>query len=128
MCSCRTGRSVEQSLSLSVKPLWSTLKTGFAVSQNAVVKSLLPEARASLSFPQERRALLPRVYSADEIEDLSDGGGKEVAAVLLRQSRFLEPGLSYAELLAQCVIAGPPQATQGVPEKGAAWVRKVLSA
>jgi hypothetical protein len=37
------------------------------VSQNAVVKSLLPEARAGLSFPQEGGALLPRVYSAHEI-------------------------------------------------------------
>lgn len=68
------------------------------------------------------------VYSAEEIEELSRGGRKEVAAMLLRQSRFLEPGLPYTELLSNGVVSGPPQATQGVPEKGAAWVRSVLSA
>ncbi len=68
------------------------------------------------------------VYSAKEIEELAGGGRKEVAAMLLRQSRFLEPGLPYAELLSHGVVAGPPQATQRVPEKGAAWVRNLLSA
>jgi GNAT superfamily N-acetyltransferase len=67
------------------------------------------------------------VYSADEIEELSGGGRREVAAMLLRQSRFLEPGLTYADLFANNVVAGPPQSTQGVPEKGAKWVRSVLN-
>ena len=37
------------------------------VSQNAVVKSLLPKTRAGSSFPQECRALFPRVDRAHEI-------------------------------------------------------------
>jgi GNAT superfamily N-acetyltransferase len=68
------------------------------------------------------------VYTAQEIEDLTSGGRKEVAAMLMRQSRFLEPGWSIAKLTTNGVVARAPQSTQSIPEEGAAWVRSMLSA
>jgi len=68
------------------------------------------------------------VYTAKDIEDLTRGGRKDVAAMLIRQSRLLEPGWSIAELSANGVVARAPQSTQRVPEKGAAWVRSMLTA
>lgn len=68
------------------------------------------------------------VYSADEIEEMTQGGRKEVAAMLLRQSRFLDPGLTIAELTANGVVTRAPQSIQRVPDRGAAWIRIVLGA
>jgi GNAT superfamily N-acetyltransferase len=68
------------------------------------------------------------VYTAQEIEDLTQGGRKEVAAMLIRQSRFLESGWSIVDLTANHVVVRAPQSTQGVPEKGARWVRSMLTA
>jgi GNAT superfamily N-acetyltransferase len=68
------------------------------------------------------------VYTANEIEELTRDGRKEVAAMLIRQSRFLDPGWPIADMIARGIVLQAPQSTQSVPEKGAAWVRSMLSA
>jgi len=55
-------------------------------------------------------------------------GRKEAMAILMRQARFLEPGWNLSELKAQGVTTAPPQSIQRVKEKGAEWVRTMLSA
>ena len=68
------------------------------------------------------------VYSAREIEEMTVSGRKEAMAILMRQARFLEPGWNLSELKAQGVTTAPPQSIQRVKEKGAEWVRTMLSA
>jgi GNAT superfamily N-acetyltransferase len=68
------------------------------------------------------------VYTADEIEELTAGGRKSVLAVLIRQSRHLNPSWSVSNLIASGVIVRAPQSIQSIPDAGAKWVRTTLNA
>jgi RimJ/RimL family protein N-acetyltransferase len=95
-----------------------------AVRFVAVVESTLRSADASeiVSFVGTRT-----VYTADEIEEMTDGGRRDVLAVLLRQARHLNPGWSVNDLIANGVIGRAPQSIQSIPDKGAEWIRTALS-
>jgi GNAT superfamily N-acetyltransferase len=96
-----------------------------AVRFIAVVEGTLRSADASeiVRFVGTRT-----VYTAGEIEEMTDGGRREVAAVLIRQARHLNPAWSVNELIANAVIVRAPQSIQSIPDEGAAWVRTTLSA
>jgi GNAT superfamily N-acetyltransferase len=68
------------------------------------------------------------VYTAVEIEEMTDGGRTNVLAVLIRQARHLNPAWSVNELIANGVIARAPQSIQRIPDEGAEWIRTTLSA
>ena len=68
------------------------------------------------------------VYTAEEIEEMTRVGRKDVLAVLIRQSRHLTPAWSLEELIANSVIMRAPQSIQGIPDEGAEWIRTTLSA
>jgi GNAT superfamily N-acetyltransferase len=68
------------------------------------------------------------VYTAEEIEEMTDSGRKDVLAVLIRQARHLNPAWSVDELIANAVISRPPQSIQSIGEEGAEWIRTTLSA
>lgn len=68
------------------------------------------------------------VYTADEIEELTDSGRRNVLAVLIRQSRHLNPGWLLNELITNGVVVRAPQSIQSIPEAGAEWIRTILSA
>jgi ribosomal protein S18 acetylase RimI-like enzyme len=67
------------------------------------------------------------VYTAEEIRDMTENGKREVSAILMRQSRKVEPGWTLKELVEHNVIVRAPQSIQSVPEKGTLWLREQLS-
>jgi hypothetical protein len=91
----------------------------------AVVEDTLRSADASeiVRFVGTRT-----VYTADEIEELTDGGRRNVLAVLIRQARHLDPAWPVAMLIEKGVIMRAPQSIQSIPEEGAAWIRTALAA
>jgi hypothetical protein len=95
-----------------------------AVRFVAVVEDTLRSAEASdiAGFVGTRT-----VYTADEIEELTDSGRRNVLAVLIRQARQLDPAWSVDTLTASGVIARPPQSIQSVSGKGAEWIRAALA-
>lgn len=68
------------------------------------------------------------VYTADEIEEMTEGGRRGVLAVLIRQARHLNPPWSVNRLIGTGVIGRAPQSIQRIPDEGAEWVRTTLSA
>jgi ribosomal protein S18 acetylase RimI-like enzyme len=68
------------------------------------------------------------VYSVKEIADLTQNGAREVNAILMRQSRQLEPSWALQELRGHGVFLRPPQSIQSAREEGAEWVRNQLAA
>jgi ribosomal protein S18 acetylase RimI-like enzyme len=68
------------------------------------------------------------VYTAKEIEEMTQNGAHEVNAILMWQARQVEPEWHLTELISNKVFAKPPQSIQAVPEEGAEWVRSRLAA
>jgi len=96
-----------------------------AVRFVAVVEDTLRSSDAAEIF---RFVGTRTVYTANEIEDMTDAGRKDVLAVLIRQSRHLNPAWSLEELMANGVVVRAPQSIQGIPDEGAEWIRTALSA
>jgi GNAT superfamily N-acetyltransferase len=96
-----------------------------AVRFAAVVEDTLRSAEASeiVRFVGTRT-----VYTADEIEGMTDGGRKNVLALLIRQARHLDPAWSIDTLIENNVIVRAPQSIQSIPSEGATWIRSRLSA
>lgn len=96
-----------------------------AVRFVAVVEDTLRSADASeiVRFVGTRT-----VYTAEEIEELTDGGRRNVLAVLIRQARHLSPAWPVDTLIGKGVIVRPPQSIQSIPEEGASWIRTALAA
>jgi hypothetical protein len=96
-----------------------------AVRFVAVVESTLrsPDAAELARFVGTRT-----VYTAEEIEEMTDGGRRSVLAVLIRQARHLDPPWSATELIANGVMVRGPQSIQRIPEQGAEWIRSKLIA
>lgn len=67
------------------------------------------------------------VYTAEEIEEMSDHGRRTVLALLIRQARHLETSWSVDELIANGVIQRAPQSIQSIPDEGAEWIREALT-
>jgi len=95
-----------------------------AVRFVAVVEDTLRSADASdiVRFVGTRT-----VYTAEEIEEMTDHGRRSVLALLIRQSRHLIPAWSVDELVANGVIVRAPQSIQSIPDEGAEWIRAALS-
>lgn len=91
----------------------------------AVVEDTLRSSDASEIF---RFVGTRTVYTAKEIEEMTDDGRRNVLAVLIRQSRHLNPPWPLHDLVSNGVIARPPQSIQGIPDEGAEWIRRTLSA
>lgn len=68
------------------------------------------------------------VYSAEEIQAMTENGGREVNAILTWQARKVQPGWRLKDLMDNKVVARAPQSIQAVPEGGAQWVRDRLGA
>lgn len=96
-----------------------------AVRFVAVVESTLRSADASeiVRFVGTRT-----VYTAEEIEEMTANGRRNVLAVLMRQARHLEPAWSVDMLIENEVIVRAPQSIQSISDQGAEWIRSVLSA
>lgn len=96
-----------------------------AVRFVAVVEDALCSADASeiVRFVGTRT-----VYTAEEIEEMTDGGRRNVLAVLIRQARHLDPAWYVQKLVTNGVIVRAPQSIQSIPTKGAEWIRQALSA
>lgn len=64
------------------------------------------------------------VYSYEEIKTLCR---QQVIAILFRQSRFISPEIHLSQLLANQVLAGPPQSIVKIKEKSAyEWLQKTV--
>ena len=68
------------------------------------------------------------VYSEEEIRDIAGMATSSVLALLMRQSRFIEPGWAIKQLVSNHVVSRAPQSIQAVSREGAELVRKQLAA
>jgi L-amino acid N-acyltransferase YncA len=66
------------------------------------------------------------VYSQDDIQELARG--REVLAILFRQSRLLDPPWRLRELIARGVVSAAPQSVASIPENSARWLMQQLDA
>jgi GNAT superfamily N-acetyltransferase len=96
-----------------------------AVRFVAVVEDTLRSADASeiVRFVGTRT-----VYTAEEIEEMTAGGRRDVLALLIRQARHLDPPWPVDTLIENNVILRAPQSIQGIPNEGAEWIRTELAA
>jgi len=91
----------------------------------AVVEGTL---RSTDAFEIVRFVGTRTVYTAEEIEEMTDDGRRDVLAVLIRQARHLEPPWPVSDLIANNVILRAPQSIQQISDEGAEWIRTTLSA
>lgn len=86
------------------------------------------ESTLRSSDPQEIMTYVGRrtVYRPNEIVEMCRSV-RGVLAILFRQDRFIDPPWQLAELQANGVVRGWPQAIVRVSEKGCIWIRQQLS-
>jgi L-amino acid N-acyltransferase YncA len=68
------------------------------------------------------------VYSRQEVEEMAEGGRKQLLAILFRQDRLLEPPWLLSDLKKHGVVNAAPQSITEVTGRGREWIHSRLSA